>query len=191
MEVEHEVDDGSLQPCAQSLVYREPCAGQLAGSFKVEYVEGFADVPVSLCFETEFARLTDSADLHIVRVVVAFLDVLVRNVRDAEQHVPEFFFDLSDLAVEFLDAVREFLHLLEESGYVLALFLQLRHLAGRNVLLVLERLHFRKDLTPPDIKFLYAVDTEIAFSASFNSGFYAVKIFPNTFDIQHCSASFL
>ena len=84
---------------------------------------------MSLCLEIELARFSNSAQLYVVSVVKSFLNVLVRNIRDAEQYVPEFSFNIGYFRVELLDAVRELLHLLEETRYILSFFLEFRNFA--------------------------------------------------------------
>ena len=187
MKVEHEVDDGSFESCAHALVDGESCSGDLARSFEVEDIEIFAYIPVRLGLKAEFTRFAPLAELHIGCVVSAFLDLCVRNVRHSEQDVSEFFLDLSDFAVKLLDACGKLLHLLEELGRILALFLQLRHLARSNVLLVLESLYLSEYLSPLNIEFLHFPESEIALAASFDSCLNSVKIFSYPFDIQHFS----
>ena len=93
---------------------------------------------MSLCFKIEHARLAYLAELHVRAVIKAFLNFLVRNVRDAEEHISEFLFCLAYFSIELLDAVGELLHLHEESRYILAFLFQLRHFARSDVLLVLD-----------------------------------------------------
>ena len=106
-----------------------PRTGDLACALEVQDIQSFADVPVGLRFEAELSRLSDFAQLDVVGIVFACLDLRIRNVRYTEQDTPELLLYIRNFTVELLDAGRQLLHLFEKLRDVLALFLQFRHLS--------------------------------------------------------------
>ena len=85
MKIEHKVDQGSLQSCAESFVYGESRTGQLSGSVEVENVQIGADIPVGSVFEIESPRFPPFSDLHVVGVIFAYRGFRIWSIGNSEK----------------------------------------------------------------------------------------------------------
>ena len=189
MQVEHEVDDRSLQACSQSLVDRESGAGDLGGSLEIEDVQILSDIPVGLLFKIKYTRFAPFPEFHVVAVVEAFLHVLVRGVRHFQQRFLQPCLRLADLSVQFLDLVAELFHFGHERRSILTVLLQNRDLLRLGLLLVLHLFNGREDLSSLQIVLTHLVDSEIALSPGLDSLFYSVKILSDSLNVQHLYTS--
>ena len=95
----------------------------------------------------------------------------------------EVFFRLADLAVQFFDALAEFLQFLEESSGIFSGLLQLRNFSGSGVLSVLQLLHFRQQFSSLGVVLPHVFQAEIAFAASFYIFFHFVEVLSDSFNV--------
>src|SRR6185369_18012972 len=64
VQVEHEIDQGSLQPCPCTTVKGKTCAGQLGAALEIKDSQLLTDLPVGLGREAVLARLTPGPYLN-------------------------------------------------------------------------------------------------------------------------------
>ena len=82
MQVEHETDQGPLQPRTQPFGKGEPGAGHFATTLKIKNAQFFADFIVGQRLFVKLARLTPAANLRIGFLVSAHRDRGMGYVRD-------------------------------------------------------------------------------------------------------------
>ncbi len=114
VEVQHEVDQGPLQPGTGAQVKREARSGDLGGAFQVEDVQRRADVPMRLGLEGEPRRFPPGFHHGVFGAVPADRDRAVGQVGDAHQDPAERFLGLGERFFQLLDARRHGAHFRHE-----------------------------------------------------------------------------
>ncbi len=111
VEVEHEADEGPLQPGARAHGDGEARARNLGRPLEIQDAQALADVPVGLGVEIEIWRRPPATDFPVVFGAAADGNGFVRDVRDIEQGLPDLFFDGLETLVEAGDLVADLPHL--------------------------------------------------------------------------------
>ena len=142
--VQHEIDEGALQPGPCAEVEREAGAGDLGGALEIQDAEARADVPVGLRLEVEARRLAPGLDHGVVRAVPADRYRGVRQVGDAHQQAVQPLLGLPERALELLDAAGDRAHLEDQRFGVFARFFHARDLVRYGVAAVPQFLDLQK-----------------------------------------------
>ena len=141
VEVEHEGDQGALQPGARSEVDREAGAGDLGAALEVKDAECRPQVPVRLGLEVERPRLAHDLLNPVRGLVLADRDAGVGEVRQGQLDASQFGIDGGQAGLQLLDAGLAAPDLGDGLGGVGPLLLELADLPAGVVAPPLEILH--------------------------------------------------
>jgi hypothetical protein len=146
VEVQHEADEGPLQPGALVHVDGEARARDLGRPLEVQDAQALADVPVGLGVEIEVRRRPPAPDFPIVFGAASDGNGFMRDVRDIEQGLPDLLFDGLEALVEAGDLVADLPHLQDPGRGVRAFLFHPGDLLGGLVLLRPELLDREEDV---------------------------------------------
>ena len=97
--VQEEVDNSALQTRAHATIEYIACAAYLYAAFKVQNAQTFTDIPVCLRLKVKFLRLAPGTDNRVAGVVLAYRNVLSRDVRNGQQDLLNSFFNFLQLFI--------------------------------------------------------------------------------------------
>src|SRR5207247_7859804 len=100
VEIEHEVDQRALEPCAGAAQHRETRAGHARRPLEVDDAKRRAQIPVRLRLEIKRPRLAMLSDLGVVPRGLADRDRGVRKVRQHQQRLLQLMLDRIELYFE-------------------------------------------------------------------------------------------
>ena len=182
--VEHEINEGAIQPRAGAGDQRKPRAGDLRRAIEIEDAQGLAEVPVRLRLEIEAGLLTPRA-LHAIGAFIPTLgDAVMRYVRKVELEVLQIVFDARQNRVELLDLIAEALHGFDLRAGVLLVFLEGCDFLRCLVALILQGLDARDGAPPLGVKIEESIEVDLH-AALLERGAVFVRMIAKVFARQH------
>ena len=186
MGIQEKADDGAFQPRAQAFVEVETRTGHLGSGFGVQNTELRAQIPVCLRLKIKLGRLAPMAHILIFLVILAIGHTFVRNIRDGQHNVALLGFQRADLHIQYLYLIRQLLHFLHDRGDIAALFLDLRNLLARLVLLRFQRIRLAAQLAALGVDRENTIHLGIhILVAAAHRSLDAIRFGTNNFNIQH------
>jgi len=86
MSIQHKVINTALQAGTQASVESETSSGNLAGSFKIQNVQVFANIPVIQWLEGKLGRFHPSANYRVVLIALTQRNIRSRHIRNIVQN---------------------------------------------------------------------------------------------------------
>src|SRR6266516_3018995 len=120
--IEHEIDQGPLEPGPQSPVDGKARASNFCRSFEIQDAQFRSQVPVRLRLEIKFSRLAGAADFDVLFRARANWYRFVGKVWNGGHQLPKGFVEFLDLLVELGDTHSDLPHLLLSFGGITAGF---------------------------------------------------------------------
>ena len=140
VDVEHEVDQRTLQARAHAPVHGEPSAGDLGGALQVQNLQLPPQVPMRLGLEIELARLAPAPDFDVIVGASAYRHRFVRNVGNTGHQVAERLVGGLGFLFERANTVRHGPDVLLQLAGVLTFFAKFRDFGAFCIALRLELL---------------------------------------------------
>ena len=138
VQVEHEVDERTLETRTRTAQHGEARAGDLRATLEVDDAECRPQIPVGLRLEVEGARFAHGADDRVVGRRLPHRHRLMRKVGEDEHRALALVLDRVELDAELLDLLRALAVAFLNRAGILTLPLGARDLVARGVLLALE-----------------------------------------------------
>ena len=148
VQIQHEVDQRARQARPRSAQHGKPCAGDPGGALEIKNAERVTQGPVLLRLEIEPPRRSVPTDFHVVARVCPVRHARVQQVGQRQQRRGALMFDGIPLHRKALDIGRALLARLVKMRRVLTLALGSRNLFAGRILLLVQALELRNDLTP-------------------------------------------
>ena len=86
MDIQKEIDYGTFQPGTESAIKSKAGAGNLAGTFNIEDIQFFADIPMSLRLKSKFSRFAPGTHYRIIGITAANRCICCRHIRNRHQN---------------------------------------------------------------------------------------------------------
>ena len=184
MQVEHEVDQGSLQSSPQAPVESEAGARYLGGASEIQNSQILADIPVGFGGKGELGLFSPSADLRIVRFGLSDGYAVVGQIRDHGKKSVELLLDFPEVRVHCFDPLGNLLHLTGQFRCVLSGLFHGRDLFRGLILTVFEGFHFLEESPAVLVQTreLIKVHLRTALTSFLND---EVQVISHEFDVEH------
>ena len=161
MEIQHEVDQGSLQLSPPPQVEGKPGAGHAGGPLEIKQLELIPDFKMRLGLEIKNPRLAEGADHHVGGCILAGRRAGMRHVGYGQQQGVQPLLHLPNLLVHGGNTVPEGTHLLHDRAHILALLLADADLLGNGIALTLGLLHLGQEAAAIAIQRQYAIQIDM------------------------------
>jgi hypothetical protein len=103
MEIQHKVEEGTLQAGTQPLIEGKAAASHLCCSAEIQDIQFFPDIPVGFGGKAEFGRLAPTPYFPVISITCPRRHGFMRDIGQGKQNLSQLFVNIPYLIIQFLN----------------------------------------------------------------------------------------